>query len=47
MSNFMQVLPIFYFLKIDIGQRFTISGGRSSTKSQRDSMEKLESRYDR
>jgi len=35
------------FFKTEIEQRFTANGGQSSTKSQHDSMNKLESWYDR
>jgi len=47
MNNVVQVFPTFHFFKIDIEQRFTVSGSRSSTKSQRGSMNQLESWYDR
>jgi hypothetical protein len=47
MSDVVQVVSNFYLFKTDVEQRTTVNAGRSSTASQRDSMKKLESRYDR
>jgi len=46
MMEFIAVFPTLELLKQGIEQQFDHNGGRSSTESQRDSMERLESWYD-
>jgi len=46
MTGFVTEFPTFELLKQGIEQQLDNNGGRSSTESQRDSMERLESWYD-
>lgn len=46
MKEFVAVFKTFEHLKLAVEQQFDKNGGRSSTESQRDSMERLESWYD-
>jgi len=46
MTSFVAVFPTFELLKEGVEKQFIENGGRSSTESQRDSMERLESWYD-
>jgi len=46
MANFVVIFPSFALLREGIEKQFVENGGRKSTESQRDSMEKLESWYE-
>ncbi|NOQ93218.1 MAG: hypothetical protein GQ547_01135 [Methylophaga sp.] len=46
MTNFVAAFPTFELLKQGVEQQLDNNGGRSSTESHYDSMEKLESWYD-